>query len=485
MLWMNVILNFKKNFFSLLFKERVRNTTIYFFFSILQKGFSFILIPIYTNFLTPDQYGIIATISIFSTIITLIYFLSIHESAYFSVLKNDNDVNIKISSILYFEIFLIFIVIVITIFSYLLFGNFVLFGINYYPIIFFTILSALLSSTANTFLLIQKAKERIILYSVFSFVNFLITTGILLVLLIKYRLEAMSYVYSQLIANGITFLITIVWLFKAYGTGFSFIKIKSSISFSAPLILHNSAHYIRSGIEKVFLSTFVSLNSTGIYNIAYSIGSLFQFALEAFVSTNNPRFFSLIRDKRNEQKIVAMLPLSTGIFTIVALVLSVFGKELIQLFISNDRYYTAYLYLPIILSSFVFFLIYLNIVNVLFYKTNTKLIASITLSVSFFSLFAGFILIKYLGIWGAAFWVLVSNILMALVVYIFCQKQMPLKWKLYKACFFSILPTISYLFEFLNIEHFIYKLLLCFSLILLVISLIINDLKKITSANEL
>ena len=72
-------------------KRVLKNSSIYSFINVLQKAISFFLLPIYTAFLTPGDYGLVALISSFFGFIALLIMLALNGaiSRYYFVYKND------------------------------------------------------------------------------------------------------------------------------------------------------------------------------------------------------------------------------------------------------------------------------------------------------------------------------------------------------------------------------------------------------------
>ena len=91
------ILNVFKN-------KRFRNFNVYFILSLIQKSSSLFLLPIYTRFMSTEQYGVYAVCQTLTSIIAVILFLAINDNMYFPVMKKNSDVPILISTMVLFEI---------------------------------------------------------------------------------------------------------------------------------------------------------------------------------------------------------------------------------------------------------------------------------------------------------------------------------------------------------------------------------------------
>ena len=69
----------------------VKNSSIYTVVSVLQKAIGFFLLPLYTRYLMPADYGVVSVVTSIEAFLTAFYMLSLHGAVtrfYFS-LRND------------------------------------------------------------------------------------------------------------------------------------------------------------------------------------------------------------------------------------------------------------------------------------------------------------------------------------------------------------------------------------------------------------
>ena len=73
-------------------KRVIRNSFIYTTSNILLKACSFLLIPIYTNYLTTDDYGIVSIINSFTSVAIYLIVFSLFSAVFrfYADIKNDH-----------------------------------------------------------------------------------------------------------------------------------------------------------------------------------------------------------------------------------------------------------------------------------------------------------------------------------------------------------------------------------------------------------
>jgi len=461
------------------FKNRFFNfISFYFSVQVLQTIITFFLLPFITRFLSPDQLGIYATCLTFSYFFIIVFFLGVTEVVYFSLLNKDSSKKTIVSSVLYFEIFIILLGLLLNFFFLFLVGERTLFNIPFYPYLFFTIIFSLFYILLNNYNLILQATERLKLYTILNFSVFLFINLLSLYLLVFYEFGAMSFIYSYFITYILLGIFIVFHIFTQFGYSFDKKSLLDALKFSIPLIPHNLAHWTRSNLDKIFLTTLASPAHTGIYQIAISFGNFFNFSIEGFRLINNPRFFTLIQNQHdNEKKLVSILPLSVGFYSIMALLLSLFSYDLIS-WLFRGPYISSYIFIPLVMVSFLYYLIYINLVNVLFYLKKTTLVSAITGTISIFNFFICFILIKQYQIWGATISLLISNFLFGILVYLFGKKHNRLKWPIWLSNILCILPGLS-LFPLLYMNFIWFKIIIFISISTIIFFLIKNHLRNV------
>ena len=70
-----------------------QNTAIYMVVMVLQKGLSFFLLPLYTSFLSPSDYGILGVVTSISSLLAVFITMGLDADAARYYYKNNQDAN--------------------------------------------------------------------------------------------------------------------------------------------------------------------------------------------------------------------------------------------------------------------------------------------------------------------------------------------------------------------------------------------------------
>lgn len=449
------------NIVNVLKNKRFRNFNVYFILSLIQKSSSLFLLPIYTRFMSTEQYGVYALCQTLTSITAVILFLAINDNMYFPVMKKNSDVSILISTMVLFEIVSAFLFVIVLVFIRQFMGDISIFHVSFFPFIYYSIFLSITMVFSSTYFYFLQASEKTIQFSILTFSTFSISASLTLYFLILHHLGAMSFIYAAIWANSIVGIFGVIKLLYHFGFQFSVSQLKKMLLFSIPGIPTHLSYWIKECMDRIFLAGSGSLQNTGIYQIALSYSNVLNFGIEAFYNANSPRFVALIQNNEdNENKITSMLPVSMAFFSILAFGISLFASEIISLLTSKSFHGSAN-YVPFIATALAVSLIYNNVVGILYHYSKTLLVSVTSMAYSLLSIPISFFLVKSFGILGAALSMICSNLIYSLMVYFIAQRTEKFNWPLKKALFLSLLPLIALaVIQFISGLSIIEKLLI-------------------------
>lgn len=428
-----------------LFKsKRLFHFNVYFLSTAIQKASAIFLLPIYTRYLTTDQYGLWAVCQTIPSIAVVFFYVAIQDTIYFTAVKKNSDMEQMISTGIIFQTVL-FVSLSIALLSISpFFRNAVFFHVPYYPYIFVSLLSSIVMIFSITYFYYLQANERSVLYSILNLLQFICFIGTMLYSLIILRLGPLSGIMAFLISQSLVSAIGIIHLYARFGFHFSGRHLKKMLAFSIPLVPQNLSFWAKDTIDRILLVGISQLHNAGIYQIAISYGGMLGFGVQAFSTVNTPRFFTLIKDEiKNRNAIVSIMPVSAAFFSIVALGMSLFASEIIQM-LTAKSYHEAALYVPVVTTAFVIYLIYTNVINILYHRSATKLIAATSMAACTISGILSFFLVKWFAVMGAAFSLLLSNLIFSAAFYLSARHTYRIKWPLAKTIIISFMPLSSF-----------------------------------------
>ena len=325
-----------------------KNTLIFTIGNFGSKFISFFLVPLYTNVLLTEEYGIADLITTICAVLAPILILNISEAIMrFSLDKEADQAVISKIGIKIFEISILIGILFIPIYG--LFGS-----IRNYSIYIYIYNISIGASTV--FLFDLRGKELLLQYSIGSIILTLSSAFFNILFLVVLKEGVKGYISAFIIANFITAIYAAIVgkSFKGYTkTRIDRKKMHDMIRFSAVLIPNTFMWWIMNSSDRVMVTAMVGSAANGVYAISYKLPTLISTLTGIFNQAWN---YSAIRengaDDENEYNnsvfksliSIAML-MGIGIVTII--------KPFLKFYVENS-YYVAWRYTPFLVIGCVY-----------------------------------------------------------------------------------------------------------------------------------
>ena len=463
------------------------NTFIYICYDILLRGRAFILLPIYTRYLTPDEYGMFVLISNINNIIfypptftmpavNRFYFES-KDVNYLRRLWGTNATLMTLAT-LFFTTFLLFV-------GKPIFEN-ILTGIDFYPYIVLGLLTIMPRPLVEIYQLVLKTEQRAVDFAKIGIGLQVLNIVLIIMGLTVFRLKLEGILFATLISN----IVGLIFVFCTFGRhirwGFDREILKKSLHYSVQFIPHSLSGSIQSVLDKILLSNLRSSFDTGIYNIGMSFGLILNTITAGFNESFSPFFMSKIKETGGKAEIVKVASFAVLTYVIAGIGIAIFANDVIQL-LTTPKYYSAWMIVPIVVLSNIFEGIYRILVAPLFYNlSGPKFLSSISLLSICTNIILCYFFISAWGMFGGALTGLVVNIVYVFIVALVAFRLERVEWetgRMARVLFVGILITCAIIYMD-TLLVYKYKLVVKFamysiSLYLLIIIYGYHDVKKV------
>ncbi len=457
-------------------KRLTKDTFSYGLSSSLQKLITFFLFPIYARLLTPIDFGIQDVLQTVTYIITLFLILGLDSGVLLYYYEANEEDKVKMtSSFLWFEILAsVPVVAFVTIFaSYICasilgdpdLANYLRIAIASVP--FSLSVGAMLSTLRLTF----QTRKFVLLTTVG--VLFQITTAILLV--IVWRMGIKGVLLSILISNVLQCMLGAFLTYKYYSLQFSGTWLIKLLKVGIPLIPATLSFWMMGYANRFFLVKYSDMNEIGVLSVINRLTSILLLFLSAFSSAWGPYAYSIATDKELARATYSKVLTYFTIFSMVAaLLLSLFGRELILILTTSAYEKGAYLIFIYAISSISWIALYIVGMGTGIAKKNYHYSIAV-ISGALINTVLNFLLIPTMSITGAAVATLAGNLFATFYMYWAGQKYFYVKYDFTKVLGVIVLGTsiaivglwIDSGYETWSISNFVFKLLLFLMFVLL------------------
>ena len=384
--------------------QAITQTSYYTIANIIRNITSLVMLPIYTRYLAPSDYGIIELMSMALDLTGILVCNRIGEAIfrYYLLAKDPKEKAQTISTA-----FLLAILINTAGFILLLLAHkpissfinpdpefqilFILFAI--------TLIFEAITSIPIIYLRIQNLAKY---YLVISVVRLLIQVSLNIYFVVLQDLHVAGVVYSALISNFIMGVILGSYFISKNGIHFRKDIAYKIFIFSIPMIFVASASFVTTFGDRYFLKLYATLTDVGIYSLAYKFGFLL-IALSwdpFFKYWEGQRYRVYKADDAQAQFEKSFVYLSLWLFSMGTLI-SIFLGDLLQI-LSTEEFYPAANYAPLIILAFIFhaWAGYCNFG--IFLREKTKYMAYVEILSAIMIIGLYILLIPNYGILGAA-----------------------------------------------------------------------------------
>ncbi|MDF1544059.1 MAG: oligosaccharide flippase family protein [bacterium] len=336
-------------------KRLISESSVYGLSTTLTRVTGVLLIPVYTRLFAPDEYGVIALLTSMLALFTTFLVLGL-DNASARWYYDDEDITRRkniISSWFWCQFSLSLIA------CGLLFISaerlsLLLFDTDLYTeLIRLISLSLPLASFFKVCGNLLRYQRRAWTSSAFHFADSLITIGIIILMVVFWKMGLRGIYLARLTAAGFTAVVAIA-LLKGWLSPFcfSFGRLKEMLRFSLPLVPAGLAIWVRMSSDRFIIQLFQSQSEVGLYTVAFQVASAVALFTTAFGFAYGPFAFSILKEEQAPKVYAKVFDLYAVLGILLVTSLSLFVDLAFQLFTTKD-YYAAAVCVPPLAYSFV------------------------------------------------------------------------------------------------------------------------------------
>lgn len=336
-------------------KKTVKFSLIYGLGVLLNRLAGFIMLPIYTRYLTPKDYGILELLSMSIDIGIMIMGMGLVKCVFRFHSKYDDkkDKNEVLSTVFILILilnlagfFLIFIM------SPLLAQT--LFDSHDYTYHFrIMALTMVFQASVTIPLMYYQLIEKPKLFVLISFIKLLMQLGLNIYFIVFLEMKVLGVLYSTLISGIIVSLYLIPNLIKNVGFRYSKEKSLSMIRFGLPLVLSGFASFYLQFSDRFFIKYYSNLSEVGLYSLGYKFGFLLiVLAYTPFSKAWDVQRYNIYKRENAREIYQKVFVLISSVLITVGFFLSIWGRDFIRI-MASPEFGSAYKVIPIIVLAFI------------------------------------------------------------------------------------------------------------------------------------
>ena len=450
--------------------------------SIISRLVGFLLLPIFTRYLSPEDYGIMTLLGFYTLFYTPLSHLGLQGAMFryvgFSKTINEENSYLKtaiISTILISSFFSIIAYLFIDTINYILFNS-----NKYSQLLFLTVLGSFFTSIAQMFYSYLRVKRKVKLIFRLSIVNLFISVSLNLLLIVYFQLGLNGAIYSILISAFISFILVCIFVKVGWDFRINKVKLIQMSKYGLPNVPAYLQAIIMVLFGQYFLGKFFSAEKLGLYAVAWKFCLPLQLIMGILNNAWKAYKFDLFRNNENNNKMVfTYFPMiMIFIYCIIFLIIALWGGEILML-ITEESYHVSAKYVPILSLIPLFNAFYLVFGTYVAFGKSQKLQPFIATLGLIFTIIFSIILIPKYSIYGVGFSTAIGWLVMSVCAYFYGQSLFKIDFKLLNLIPFIISIIISGIILNYFFDNFLYKLtILLFNIFLF--ATLFGGVKKIS-----
>ena len=414
-------------------KTLLGNALIYILSDGITKALSFLILPFVSFYLIPEQLGIAANFDVLQSILMLLAGQAIVNALpYFYYDRSREEIGLLVSNLLFIIIAVNLCFLIIILLIYGLIDEYLHIGLFLQLLTLISVIANLLLSIN---LILYRLEEKPFVFLKLQLLQSLIYVFLLILLVVCLRKEALGKIYSAVFSCSIVCLLHIYLLYKR---GYLIWKIdRNSIGellrFGIPLLPHSLSFWIKSGMDKILLTTFCGLSVNGLYSMAMSFGAIYSIFKVAFDNAYIPYLQKRIskmtfdNQKAEKKQLVRISYIIRSVFFLLFFVVMFICWILIQ-YVLSDLYRDSFQFIPWILFSLTIYSFYSLVVQYPYTAKKTLGLGIITFSGSIIQLLLTFVLVRMLGADGIKYSLVIGALVTMFSVWWYSNRVYPLPW---------------------------------------------------------
>lgn len=402
----------------------VKHTFIYGLGTFTSRAIGFLLIPVYTRYLSTADYGALSIISITLSILVIFVTMGVGSSFFICYFNSDAEYDrSKFVSMALMFLNITSLAVALIVVAFARRASFIVFKTENYTYVFMLIGLTLFFGNAKIIpLSLFRVRDESAKYTLFSLFSFLANLIFNIYLVVVAKRGMIGVLEGGMVSYALIWLVTIPVVFRYFSLRFSLLKLWDLLRLGIPLMPAVLMNWVLTLSDRYFLQHFSTLHETGLYDLGYRFGSIASvLIIDPFSLAWATLMFTIARGKMPKETFATILTYLFGILMLVWLGISILAKDAIRI-MADPKFIDAYKVVPLVTLSYVLYGLYYFWTFGPALKNRTKDYPYVTACAAIAHLLLNFLLIPFYGMIGAAISTVIGYLIMSLVMLVVCNR---------------------------------------------------------------
>jgi len=407
------------------------HTMIYAGGTLASRAISLLMIPFYTRFLAPADYGLLELLGLTTFVIGAVVGLGLEAAIlrFYYDQPTEEGRREVISTVILFGIALLMVVYAVLFTASPFIALSVFKTETYSGYLRIAFISLCLDTLVDLALSYVRARQRSLRASTLDLVRLAIALSLNVYFIAGLRLGVVGVLYSSVIASTIMATVLITTTLWEVGIRFSAEKLVAMLRYGVPLIPMTFGLFVLNFSDRFFLQGYTNLETVGVYALGYKFGMMSGVLITSpFLQFWTAYMYEVV-ERPDAREVIARLQVYLTLLLLAfTLALSIFSEELLRV-VSPPEYWGAAHVIAIVGLAYVFMGLSHFFRVGLYYTKQTKYLGYAVGGSAILNLPLNLALIPTFGAMGAAWATLISFAILALATFAVSQRIFPIRFQ--------------------------------------------------------
>jgi O-antigen/teichoic acid export membrane protein len=398
------------------------------------RALNFLLLPLYTRYLAPADYGLIALAETFAAFLALVIGLGFDggiQRLYFQHVDDPEALASYLGSALKFALgaSVFAVLLTMTVGKPILHAFAPRFDVPYRFLLW-----AFITGSSTQFLqyklIVFQAQGKPKSYVLLTVGSFLLTASFAVVLVVFARRGASGMLVGKLVAALIGLVVTLILFSGALRSPFHWRYVRATLAIGVPLVPHQLMAGGLMVADRFILGYYGGLGEVGLYSIAYTFGGVMAVVTMSLTQAWAPIYYDLARKGDEGRRAMGRI---CSELAVALSAIACFGALIAQDFIAHfldHQYIAAGRVVPWIIGAYLAHSIFSMFTLAAMQAKQTHWLMLVSFVALVVNTVMNFALIPRWGMYGAAYATFAAYIVEVLIMYFVAQRLYPLGYDL-------------------------------------------------------
>ena len=408
-----------------------RHSAVYAFGSVLNRLGAFVLLPIYTNYLTVSQYGSIELFYAIAAVVSGLLSIGIAHATlrFYFEYDDERERHAVVSTNLLASLVISLAGVLPLAFSSDAMGRY-FFGDPEMGLgILLVLASLMLELSSQISLAYLRAKEHSTFFISISLGKLVVQVAANTVLLVWFDAGVLGVLTGNLAAVALGWLVLTTFTISRCGMRFDLDKLVPVLKYSYPFLLSTMVALVATNLDRFLINNYLTLHALGLYALAVKFSKLLTDLIgEPFNLAYGSFRFTIMKQENAAEIQARVVRYLFSASCVAALGLAYFTGDVLRV-MSAPEYWPAAELVPLLALAGALRVISYPLQSGILYQKHTRHIFHIGILVAVVSAVCAFVLILWLGVIGACVAVLVAAVTEVVLTDRFSQRYFKVNYE--------------------------------------------------------